>query len=109
MAVVALAVLVAVGSIGWMVRDRGARAEEAANEQAERRARLTGQVALVVEEVHRLEADQKWPEALAAAQRAQALAAGGEVEPGVEARSGRRRKTWSFCRTWRRSASSASL
>src|SRR5262249_19306447 len=63
-AVLGVALLVVVGavagSIGWAARDRDAR-----------RARLTGQVELFLDEVDRLEREQKWPEALAAAERAE--------------------------------------
>ncbi len=82
--VVALAILIAVGSIGWMVRDREAREEKTAREQAERRQRLTDQVALIVEEVERFEQELNWQAALDAAHRAQAVVEGGEVDPTVE-------------------------
>src|SRR5581483_5608625 len=60
--------LVLLGSgIGWAVRDRAAREAEAARQQAERHAKVAGQVEAILAEVDRLEKDQKWPEALAAA------------------------------------------
>src|SRR5262249_59736633 len=58
-AVFALALLVAVGTVGWAVRD-----------QAAREHRVAAQVEIILEEVDRLERGQKWPEALAAAGRA---------------------------------------
>ena len=54
------------GSLGWMARDKEAR-----------QAKLAGQLELILDEVTLLEAEQKWPEALAAARRAEALLSGG--------------------------------
>jgi serine/threonine protein kinase/tetratricopeptide (TPR) repeat protein len=56
------------GGIGWAVRDRAAREH-----------RLAAQVELIQDDVDRLEREQKWPEALAAADRAEAAMAGGEA------------------------------
>src|SRR5262249_32022250 len=50
-----------------------------------RRARLAGQVQLILDEVARLERGEKWPEALDAARRASDLLAGGEVEGEIAA------------------------
>src|SRR5262249_9428608 len=58
--------------IGWAVRERWAREAEAAREQGERRAKVAGQVESILAEVDRLEGEQRWPEALAAARRAEA-------------------------------------
>jgi tetratricopeptide (TPR) repeat protein/tRNA A-37 threonylcarbamoyl transferase component Bud32 len=69
-ALLAALLLVAFGavavSIGWAVRDHEAR-----------RTKLAGQLDLILDEVQQHEAKQKWPEALAAARRAEALLAGG--------------------------------
>ena len=69
-AVLALTFLIALsavgGSIGWQVRDRQAR-----------RAKLAGQIELILDEVKKLESEQQWPKALAAASRAEALLASG--------------------------------
>ena len=46
--VVALAVLLLVGSVGWMVRDRAAREEEHARDQAARQANLEEEVILAL-------------------------------------------------------------
>ncbi len=54
--------------IGWRSRDRVAR-----------QARVSEQVELILDEVARLEQEQKWPEALAAAKRAEVVLAGGEA------------------------------
>src|SRR5262249_3922226 len=66
---VALGLLIGVAGVGWVVRDREVR-----------RARVADQVALILDEVDRLEWAQKWPEALAAAKRAEAALAGGEAD-----------------------------
>ncbi|MCE9524935.1 MAG: tetratricopeptide repeat protein [Planctomycetales bacterium] len=90
--VLAVALLVAVSGVGWAVRDRAAREAEIAQERAQREAELgrernnrwakvAGQVESIFGEVVRLEKEQKWPEALAAARRAEAAVAGGEAEP----------------------------
>jgi eukaryotic-like serine/threonine-protein kinase len=72
-AVLSLALLVAVGaiagSLGWMARSRDAR-----------QSRIAGQVDVILHEVERLEREQKWPEALAVARRAEALTADGADE-----------------------------
>jgi tetratricopeptide (TPR) repeat protein len=60
------------GSIGWAVRDR-----------ATRQARVGGQIELILAEVEQLQREQKWPEALAAALRAEAALAGGETDPAT--------------------------
>src|SRR5262245_15690928 len=80
---IGLALRLAVSAIGWAVRDRSARAEAAQRAQAARQARVAGQVQLNLEEVARLEREQKWPEALDAAQRAADVLAGGDVEAEI--------------------------
>jgi tetratricopeptide (TPR) repeat protein/serine/threonine protein kinase len=61
------------GSIGWLMRDQEAR-----------RTKLAGQLELILEEVKKLEAEQKWPEALSATRRAEALVAGGGGDAALE-------------------------
>jgi tetratricopeptide (TPR) repeat protein len=85
-AVVALAILLAVGTLGWAVRDRVAREEELTRERTERQAKVASQVELILDEAERWQQEQKWPEALAAAQRAESLTAGGEGEAQLEQR-----------------------
>src|SRR5579885_344910 len=65
---------------GWAVRDRAAREAEAARQLAERQAKVAGQVESILAEVDLLEKQQQWPEALAAARRAEAALAGGEAD-----------------------------
>jgi tetratricopeptide (TPR) repeat protein len=76
----AVALLVAVGGItggiGWALRDR-----------AYRQAEVTRQVALILDEVDRLEREQKWPEALDLARRANAVLAGGDGDRASQARA----------------------
>jgi hypothetical protein len=89
--VLGIALLVAMSGIGWAFRDREARAAEevrqqaereaeAARQQAERQTKVAGQVESILAEVERLAQEQKWPEALAAARRADAAVAGGEAD-----------------------------
>jgi tetratricopeptide (TPR) repeat protein len=88
-AVLGVALLVAVGavagSIGWAARDREAR-----------QARLTGQVELILEDVDRLEDEQKWPEAQVAAERAETALAGGEADDALRQRVGELRRDLEF-------------
>ncbi|HUE69932.1 MAG TPA: tetratricopeptide repeat protein [Pirellulaceae bacterium] len=77
------------GTIGWAVRDRVAQQAEFVRERSERQSRLTAQVESILDEVHRRQQEQKWPEALAAAKQARTAAAGGKVEPAVDAQVGR--------------------
>ncbi len=58
---------VAVG-VGWMARDRDAR-----------QTRLAAQVQLILDDVDRLMEQQEWPEALVAAERAEAAAQSGDA------------------------------
>jgi tetratricopeptide (TPR) repeat protein len=68
-----LGFLVLLGAgVGWAVRDREAR-----------QARAVGQVDLILADVERLQREQRWPEALAAAERAAAALAAGEVDPAT--------------------------
>jgi serine/threonine protein kinase/tetratricopeptide (TPR) repeat protein len=105
--VIALVVLVAVGSLGWMVRDRAAReaqiAQERANREAElkrereaRLAKMSSQIESIFDEVNRLEGEQKWPEALSAARRAEAAVAGGEADAETAQRVRQRLKDLEF-------------
>jgi serine/threonine protein kinase/tetratricopeptide (TPR) repeat protein len=78
-AIVAAALLVAVSGIGWAVRDRQAREADIARERISRRTKLTAQVDTILAEADRLMAQQKWPEALETARRAEAVVGGGEA------------------------------
>jgi serine/threonine protein kinase/tetratricopeptide (TPR) repeat protein len=77
--VIGAALLLSVGSLGWMVRERTARAQEATR-------RATEQVELILDDVDRLVKDQNWPEALAAAKRADAVVQGGHAAAETELR-----------------------
>jgi serine/threonine protein kinase/Flp pilus assembly protein TadD len=75
-AVAALAALtVLAGSIGWIMRDRAAR-----------RAKLTGEIRSAVEESQRLLNGGMWPQAQAAAGRAEALLHAGAPDPALDVR-----------------------
>src|SRR5262249_33444578 len=67
--VIVLALFFVVGSLGWTLRDRTAR-----------HVRVAGQIELIFKEVDQLEREQKWPEALVAARRAEAVVKGGEAD-----------------------------
>ncbi len=89
--------LVLLGSgVGWVVRDRSAREAEAVRQQGERQAKLAGQVEAIFADVDRLEKEQKWPEALEAARRAEAAVAGGEADPATAERVRQRLKDLEF-------------
>ena len=78
--VVALTLLLAVGSVGWMVRDRATREQQAAREHQERQMRVAGQVDLILTDADRLMQKEHWPQALATARRAETLIAGGDAD-----------------------------
>jgi serine/threonine-protein kinase len=73
------------GSIGWVTRDHEAR-----------RVKLSGQVELILDEVDRLEQDQKWPEALARAEQAEAARAGGDADDATRQRLGTMQRELAF-------------
>src|SRR5262249_14411466 len=95
-AVLALALFVAVGTVGWALRDRAAREDEVAKERFDRKQRLIAQVETILDEVNRLEREQKWPEALAAVERAEVALAGGEADDAVRQRVGEVRRELAF-------------
>jgi hypothetical protein len=71
-----LLIIAVVGSGGgWVLRDRSARKQ-----------RLTDQVELILQDVDRLEQEQKWPEALAAIERAEAALTSGGVDDAIRRR-----------------------
>ena len=75
-AVASLAALtVLAGSIGWIMRDRAAR-----------RAKLTADLQSAVEESQRLQKEGMWPQAQAAAGRAEALLHAGAPDPALAER-----------------------
>ena len=82
--------------VGWVVRDRSAREAEAARQQEERQAKVAGEVESIFGEVDRLEKEQKWPEALEAARRAEAAVAGGEADPATVERVHQRLRDLEF-------------
>ena len=89
--------LVLLGSgVGWAVRDRSAREAEAVRQQGERQAKVAGEVESIFGEVDRLEKEQKWPEALEAARRAEAAVAGGEADPATAERVHQRLRDFEF-------------
>jgi serine/threonine protein kinase/Flp pilus assembly protein TadD len=67
---VALAMLA--GSVGWFVRDRAAR-----------QARIAGDIQTALKEAQQSRSEGKWPQAQAAAQRAQTLLQDGTTDPAL--------------------------
>jgi serine/threonine protein kinase/Flp pilus assembly protein TadD len=76
------------GGGGWVLRDRAAREEAVAKERRDRQQRLTARVEQMLDDVDQLERDQKWPEAQAAALRAEAVLGGGEADDAIRRRVG---------------------
>jgi hypothetical protein len=82
-----LCFLVLLGSgIGWVVRAWEARAQALRRERFVRQAKVAEQVELILRDVERLRKEHKWPEALTAAKRAEAVLAGGVEDPKLEQR-----------------------
>jgi tetratricopeptide (TPR) repeat protein len=77
--VVAVALLLAMGSLGWAMRDHVAR-----------EAKVAGQVELILSEIDNLQREQKWAEALLAARRAEAVATGGDADAATAQRARQR-------------------
>jgi tetratricopeptide (TPR) repeat protein/serine/threonine protein kinase len=71
------------GGGGWVIWDRWATRQET----LERRQRLTTRGESILLEEEQLEREQKWPQALAAAERAEEALAGGEVDDAVRQRA----------------------
>jgi tetratricopeptide (TPR) repeat protein len=76
-----VAVTVLGGCIGWIARDRAAQRVRIEQERAERQARTIAEVQAVLEEARAYRRDGKWPQAQAAAQRADALLHESGAEP----------------------------
>jgi hypothetical protein len=74
------------GGGGWVIRDRAAREEAVTKERLDREQRLTTQVEMILDDVDRLGRKQKWPEAQAAAARAEAALAGGAAGEAIRQR-----------------------
>jgi tetratricopeptide (TPR) repeat protein len=83
--VVAVALLFAVASLGWAMRDRTAR-----------HAKVAGQVELILSEIDHLQREQKWAEALVAARRAEAVLTGGDDDAPTAQRVRERLKDLEF-------------
>jgi serine/threonine protein kinase/Flp pilus assembly protein TadD len=82
--VAAVAFLATAGAVGWAAWDRQLRRTEQARQQAAQHEELSIQLRAILTDVERQERQEKWAEALAAAQRADAaLAAGGGGDPEI--------------------------
>ncbi len=78
--------IVLVGGIaGWAVRDRQAR-----------RAQLAGRINIILDEVDRLEREQRWPEARAVAERVDTALAGSEADDATRQRLSDARRDLDF-------------
>ncbi len=75
--IVALAVLFGVGTLGWAVRDRAARREDAAKQEAARQTKLDEEVTRALEEAEKTFKGDKLTEAMSAVKRAEGLLASG--------------------------------
>jgi tetratricopeptide (TPR) repeat protein len=84
--VLAAAALLAVTAVGWAIRDSSARAEQARRDHEARQAQVTARVRLHLEDAARLTRDQKWSDALEAAQRAADQPDGDAVDPALAER-----------------------
>jgi serine/threonine protein kinase/tetratricopeptide (TPR) repeat protein len=89
-AVLTVALLLALGtaaaSIGYVVRDRTARQAELERERATRQAKTEAEVEAALREAEFFRQQTRWPEALAAAQKADAVLKSGEGDSAVEER-----------------------
>jgi tetratricopeptide (TPR) repeat protein len=74
------------GGVGWAIRDRAEREHRADLQRAAQQERVSTQLQAILDEVARLETDQKWSEALIAARRAEPALASGEAAQDVEQR-----------------------
>jgi tetratricopeptide (TPR) repeat protein/serine/threonine protein kinase len=86
-AVLALAILVVAGTLGWAVRDRESRKQEAARDRAAQQAMTAARVGQVLDESDDLYRRRKLPEATQLARNALALADGGAGGPELERRA----------------------
>jgi tetratricopeptide (TPR) repeat protein len=86
-AVLAVAILVVAGTLGWAVRDRESRKQEAAHDRATQQATTAARVGQVLDESEDLYRQRKLPDATRLARNALALADGGTGGPEVERRA----------------------
>jgi superkiller protein 3 len=81
--VLVVALLVAIGGIGWAVGDRAAHRAEAERVASDRRARVHARVQELMAAADAQMALQSWSEALATVRRADAVATSGEADPAT--------------------------
>ena len=79
-AFVSVALLMAVASFGWAIRDQSARKQERAREQAAQQERLVNTIDLILEDVTRLMEQGQWHQAFAEARRAEAAVEGANAD-----------------------------
>jgi tetratricopeptide (TPR) repeat protein len=84
--VLVAALLVAIGGVGWAMRDRAARTAEAERVTSDRGARVRATVQELLAAADGQMATQAWFEALATVRRADAAATSGEADPATAQR-----------------------
>ena len=84
-AVIGLATLVLIAAMAWSAWDRHARSIQQVNEKSARAAVLSAQLRDILSEITRYEEQQAWPQALAAARRAETAVEVGEGNTEVAA------------------------
>jgi serine/threonine protein kinase/tetratricopeptide (TPR) repeat protein len=85
-ACVVVGAFIAVGAVGWAVRDRVARQQAAFKEQEARQTRLEQEIARALEDVSSAYRQDKLPEAMAAVKRAEALLVSGDAREELQQR-----------------------
>ena len=84
-AVIGLATLVLIGAMAWAAWDRHSRSIQQVNEKSARAAVLSAQLRGILSDITRLEEQQAWPQALAAARRAETAVEVGEGNTEIAA------------------------
>ncbi len=84
-AVIGLATLALIGAMAWSAWDRHTRSIQQVNEKSARAAVLSAQLRGILSDITRLEEQQAWPQALAAARRAETAVEVGEGDTEIAA------------------------
>ena len=84
-AAIGLATLVLIAAMAWSAWDRHTRSIQQANEKSARAAVLSAQLRGILSDITRLEEQQAWPQALAAARRAETAVEVGEGDNEIAA------------------------
>ena len=84
-AVIGLTILVLIAAMAWAAWDRHTRSIQRVNEKSARAAVLSAQLRGILSDIARLEEQQAWPQALAAARRAETAVEVGEGDTEIAA------------------------